>query len=144
MTKSKAKGGKNRRKCKRSNFQADVNNHVEFKEIGQDYAKVLERKGGNVVTLKLTDEREVLGIIRGKMRRKVWISSGDIVLVSLREFQDNKVDILMKYSDDHVRKLVQYGEITRHFGDKNNKVFFDDNSGGVEDINIEFVDVDAI
>ena len=118
MTKSKAKGGKNRRKCKRSKFQTDATNHVEFKDLGQEYAKVLERKGGNVVTLKLMDEREVLGIIRGRMKKKVWISSGDIVLVSLREFQENKVDILLKYSDDHVRKLVQYGEINRVFADK--------------------------
>ena len=97
MTKSKAKGGKNRRKCKRSKFQTDGNDHVEFKEIGQEYAKVLEKKGGNVVTLKLTDEREVLGIIRGRMKKRVWINSGDIVLVSLREFQTNKVDILLTF-----------------------------------------------
>lgn len=143
MTKSKAKGGKNRRKCKRSKFQTDTNDHVEFKEINQDYAKVLERKGGNVVTLKLTDMKEVLGIIRGRMKKRVWISSGDIVLVSLREFQSNKVDILMKYKDEHVRKLVQYGEITRQFADKNDKSFFD-NGELQEELNIEFINPDEI
>ena len=31
-----------------------------------------------------------LGHIRGKMRKKVWVSAGDIVLVGLREYQDDK------------------------------------------------------
>ena len=57
------------------------------------------------------------------MQRKVWIGSGDIVLVSLREFQTNKVDILSKYSDKHVRKLVQYGEITQQFANKSDNNF---------------------
>ena len=44
------------------------NDHVEFKRIGQEYAKVLEKRR-NVVTLKLADEREVLGIIRGRIEK---------------------------------------------------------------------------
>lgn len=29
--------------------------------------------------------------IRGKMRKKVWVNANDIVLVGLREYQDDKV-----------------------------------------------------
>lgn len=32
-----------------------------------------------------------LGHIRGKMRKKVWVSAGDIVLVGKRDYQDDKV-----------------------------------------------------
>ncbi|CAN0476048.1 unnamed protein product, partial [Phaeothamnion confervicola] len=32
-----------------------------------------------------------LAHIRGKMRKKVWVSAGDIVLVGLRTYQDDKV-----------------------------------------------------
>ncbi len=141
MTKSKGKGGKNRRKCKRSKYAVEEN-RIEFKEIGQDYARVLERKGGPIVTLKLcSDEREVLGVIRGKMRKRSWISSGDIVLVSLREFQKDKVDILFKYSSDNIRKLIVYGELTNNFVNNNNNGFFDND---IEDVQIDFVDLDAI
>lgn len=31
-----------------------------------------------------------LGHIRGKMRKKVWVSAGDIVLVGKRDYQDDK------------------------------------------------------
>ena len=34
--------------------------------------------------------------IRGKMRKRVWVNAGDIVLISLREFQDNKGDVIAK------------------------------------------------
>ena len=137
MTKSKAKGGKNRRKCKRSNYTSDEK-VLEFKEVNQDYAKVLERKGGPIVTLKLYENRnEVLGVIRGKMRKRVWLSSGNIVLVSLREFQSEKVDIIHKYKDEHVRKLINLGELDTDFVN-DTKSFLD----GGNDVNIEFVDVD--
>ena len=59
--------------------------------------------------------------IRGKMRKKVinqrfvdcqvWIGVGDIVLIGLRDFQDDKADIIMKYTTDEARQLKAYGEI---------------------------------
>merc|ERR1719454_495874 len=36
--------------------------------------------------------------IRGNMRKMVWVSQGDIVLVSLRPFQDEKGDIILKFT----------------------------------------------
>lgn len=49
--------------------------------------------------------------IRGQMRKRVWINMGDIVLVSLREFQDSKADIIWKYTPDEARSLKAYGEL---------------------------------
>ena len=45
------------------------------------------------------------------MRKKVWIGVGDIVLIGLRDFQDDKADIIMKYTTDEARQLKAYGEI---------------------------------
>lgn len=39
-----------------------------------------------------------LAHIRGKLRKKVWINQGDIILLSLRDYQDEKGDVIMKYS----------------------------------------------
>ncbi|CAA7023082.1 unnamed protein product [Microthlaspi erraticum] len=49
--------------------------------------------------------------IRGKMHKKVWISAGDIVLVGLRDFQDDKADIILKFMPDEARLLKAYGEL---------------------------------
>jgi translation initiation factor 1A len=51
------------------------------------------------------------GHIRGKMKKKVWIAMGDLVLVALREYENDKCDIIGKYTEDEVRKLKQMGEI---------------------------------
>ena len=49
--------------------------------------------------------------IRGKMRKKVWVSTGDIILVGLRDFQDEKADVILKYNADEARSLKAYGEL---------------------------------
>ena len=41
----------------------------------------------------------------GKMRKRVWVMVGDIVLVSLRDFQDAKGDIILKYNSDEAKNL---------------------------------------
>lgn len=45
------------------------------------------------------------------MQKKVWINQGDIVLVSLREYQDDKGDVIYKYNADEARQLKQEGEL---------------------------------
>merc|ERR1711972_1071253 len=57
------------------------------------------------------DGKERLCNIRGKMRKKVWIGVGDIVLLGLRDFQDEKADVIQKYKPDEARRLKAQGHI---------------------------------
>lgn len=57
------------------------------------------------------DGEKRLAHIRGKLRKKVWINQGDIILLSLRDYQDEKGDVIMKYSADEARSLKAYGEL---------------------------------
>ena len=65
---------------------------------------------GNCRTHVLTDSgMEAIGIIRGSLRKfskRVIIETGDIVVVSKRDFQDSKVDIVHKYNIDQVQCLI--------------------------------------
>ena len=45
---------------------------------------------------------------------QVWVALGDIILVSLREYQDDKGDVIVKYSADEARELKTIGEIPEH------------------------------
>ena len=54
---------------------------------------------------------EKRGHIRGGLRKRGWIGAGDIVLVSLRGFQDDTCDIMHKYNTDDARELRMHGEI---------------------------------
>lgn len=55
--------------------------------------------GFDRVLVKCQDGRERLCRIRGKMKRRVWIREGDIVLVSPWDFQsDKKGDLIWRYT----------------------------------------------
>ena len=41
---------------------------------------------------------------------KVWINQGDIILIGLRDYQDAKADVILKYTPDEARNLKTYGE----------------------------------
>lgn len=43
--------------------------------------------------------------IRGKMHKKIWIGVGDIILVSLRDFQDSRADVILRYTPVEAREL---------------------------------------
>jgi translation initiation factor 1A len=97
-----------------------------FREDGQTYAKVTAMLGNNRCSTRDADGVERLGIIRGNMRRRQWISVKDVVLLALRDFQDAKADIVHRYPDDEVRRLVRYGEISKEFANDLEKEAADD------------------
>lgn len=106
----KGKGGKNKRKGKKQ--QQETKRELEFKDDGQEYAQVTKMLGnGRVEALCLSNNNTVLAHIRGAFRKRVWIVQGDIVLLGLRDYQDEKADIILKYSLDEARTLQAYGEI---------------------------------
>jgi len=109
MPKNKGKGGKNRRRGKNEND--NEKRELIFKEEGQEYATVVKMLGNGRLEAKCFDGPSRLCHIRGKLRKKVWINQGDIILLSLREYQDGKGDVLMKYSADEARSLKAYGEL---------------------------------
>ena len=76
-----------------------------------EYAQVLKMLGNGRLDGQCFDGKKRLCHIRGKMRKKVWVSVGDIVLLSLREFQDDKADVILKYNADEARSLKAYGEL---------------------------------
>eukprot|EP00127_Corallochytrium_limacisporum_P001860 Clim_evm15s88 gene=Clim_evmTU15s88 len=109
MPKNKGKGGKNRRRGKNEN-DAEKRELV-FKEDGQEYAQVLKMLGNGRLEAYCFDGEKRLCHIRGKLRKKVWINQGDIILVGLRDFQDEKADVILKYNADEARNLKSYGEL---------------------------------
>jgi translation initiation factor 1A len=117
MVKNCGKGGKGHRKLKRDGF-VDHTRMLLFKDTDQNYAIVNDMLGSNRVRLTcFGDNTPRLGIIAGKLRKKYLcrIHKNDIVLVSIRSFQDDKVDIIHVYTDDEKRCLINYQEIDERF-----------------------------
>lgn len=59
-----------------------------------EYAKVLRMLGNGRLEAYCFDGQTRQAHIRGKMRKKVWVGAGDIILISLRDFQDGKAGAL--------------------------------------------------
>lgn len=67
---------------------------------------------------------------------------GDIILLSLREFQDDRADVIHRYTPDEARNLKTYGEL------KDFQLVENQEAGGEEDeeggIEFEEADIDDI
>ena len=136
MPKNKGKGGKNRRRGKNENF--GDKRELVFKEDGQEYAQVAKMLGNGRLEAMCFDGVKRLCHIRGKLRKKVWINQSDIILVGLRDYQDAKADVILKYSADEARNLKSYGEFPESIKITDTLEF-----GGDLDDDIEFDDVDS-
>jgi len=140
MPKNKGKGGNKRRRGKGDN--GDDKRELIFKEDGQEYAQVLTMLGGGRLEAQCFDGIKRMCGIRGKMRKRVWISQGDIVLVGLRDYQDEKADVILKYTADEARNLKQYGELpeTAKINESETVEFGDDG----DDVEFDFDEIDDI
>ena len=135
MPKNKGRGGKNYRRGKNEN---ETKRELIFKEPGQEYALVEKMLGNGRLTAYCFDGKTRLGHIRGKLKKKVWIMNGDIILIGLREFEDDKCDVLHKYTPDETRALKGYQEIPENVKVNEN----DPNSNQGNDIVFESDDSD--
>jgi translation initiation factor 1A len=101
-------GGKNYKKGKHTDDEP-----VMFEKLpDQMYGRVIRLLGGCNAIVYCNDNRERLCHIRGSMRKKVWLATGDIVLISIRDmtrFGENvnvdRGDICAKYDPRLFAKL---------------------------------------
>ena len=74
------------------------------------FAIVESMLGAGHVKVRCEDGKERLARIPGKLRKRVWIREGDVVLVSIWDFQPHaRGDIAYRYTRDEVRKLEEKG-----------------------------------
>ena len=142
--KPKKKGGK--KKSKGNKEGVTHSRTLELKDELQEYAKILKLQGDRRIIVMLPDSSEVLAIIPGRFRKRVWMGPGDVIVVSHREFQDGKMDVIYKYHTEEIRSLHKMGEIpdffTENIGeegvdDEDDIVFADDPSE--EKIEIDYI-----
>ncbi len=69
--------------------------------------------GGDRIMVKCQDGKDRLCRIRGKLKRRVWIRDGDVVLVSPWDFQsDERGDIFFRYRQNQVNWLRDRNYLT--------------------------------
>lgn len=86
----------------------------EFRKVrtpreGEILGVVVKMMGYDRLQVRNTDGKTRLCRIRGKMKKRVWIREGDIVLVAPWDFQDDRGDIVWRYSRGQARWLEENG-----------------------------------
>jgi translation initiation factor 1A len=131
-----------RNKKKFSQFNKVTNNNYIIEKEYEVYACVIKLLGNCRAQVLCDDGNETIGIIRGSLRRfnkRVLIESGDIVVVSKRDFQDNKVDIVHKYNLEQCKILINDKELSDTLINAYNKVNIN-TINNTNDANIIFED----
>ena len=72
-------------------------------------------KGNGRFNIKCIDCVERAGILRGTMKKRVWVNRLDLVLIEPWEFQSEKCSILHKYEENEKIKLLKGGHLPKEF-----------------------------
>jgi initiation factor 1A len=94
---------------KKKNFNSSNDSKYDINLDYEEYGLVKKLLGNCRVNLITNSGDDVIGIIRGNMRKfnkRVLIDKGDFVIVSKREYQINKVDIVHKVSPEEYSTIL--------------------------------------
>lgn len=147
---------------KKKNFNTNKKDIYEINFDYEEYGLVKKLLGNCRVNLICNSGEEVVGVIRGNMRKynkRVLIEKGDIVVISKREYQSNKVDIVYKVPLDQYPDILNSDKIsntlrneyynssyTSASNDKDNHINFggstSDDSDSESYNNFKFLDID--
>lgn len=143
------KGGKRTKRTKKSTTTDTTTKYTPYATEGQVYAVATKMLGNRRLMVKCMDGQEKLAHIPGKFKgRRNWIEVGMVVLINVRDYQDDKVDIIYIYDAQDVRRLQRSNELSNLlgteeteeqdtgfvFGSEDEAVVFDDNE---DDINLD-------
>ena len=106
MPRNQVIGGNKRRKGKKNSTYSINQKDLIKKDDDQMYARVVALLGNGRLNALCDDGETRLCKIRGKMMKKDFIKTDGIILVSRRDYEDKKADVIHKYNDDEVRMLT--------------------------------------
>lgn len=103
-----------RNKKKHSLFQQNKDDYI-IDINNESYAYVISMLGNCRVSLMTDSGEQSIGVIRGSLRKfnkRIIIEKGDIVVISKRDFQSSKVDIVHKFNSEQSKSLIKDNKIS--------------------------------
>lgn len=94
-------------------FRIRAKRELLVKEDFQEYGEIVKILGDMRFEVLCYDAITRTAKIRNKMKKKEWCGVGDIVLISLRDFCEEKADILCRYDKDEIKILRKMKEIPK-------------------------------
>jgi len=112
------KGGNKAKKGARKNVRRKTYSLNDLKpsiEDNQQYGYVTEKYGDGRFQVMCYDKVSRMGIVRGTIKKKTRLVSGGFVLLSMRDFEDSKCDIIYVYTEDDIDKLIKSNSVEESF-----------------------------
>jgi translation initiation factor 1A len=77
---------------------------------GEETIGIIEQRlGGNKMMVNCLDKKSRNCRVPGRLKRKLWLRPGDVVIVEPWELDKDKGDIIFKYRENQVEWLKQNG-----------------------------------
>ncbi len=75
------------------------------KREGEMFGIADQLLGASRIQVICEDGKSRMGRIPGKLRKRMWMREGDLVIVSPWDFQDEKADIVYRYTKTQAKYL---------------------------------------
>jgi len=110
-------GGKQKKKNKHL-LQVTRQLFIPENKDGQFYAIVNKLLGNRRIRISYIDPKEglkeTLAIIGGGLKRKKqWVKVNNYIVISLRDFEESKCDVIHVYNDSEMNELRKYNYIPK-------------------------------
>ncbi len=96
----------------------EQNNPTEVERIrlprekdGEMFGIVLQLMGATQVKIACQDGKERNCRIPGKIKKRVWMRQGDVVIIKLWDFQPIKADVMWRYLGNQTEWLKRNGKL---------------------------------
>ncbi|NYT16636.1 MAG: translation initiation factor eIF-1A [Methanomicrobiales archaeon] len=81
------------------------------KRFQEQFARAESMLGANHISVRCADGITRMGRIKGKIKKRLWIREGDLLIVVPWSFQDEKCDIFYRYTRPQVDWLQRNGHL---------------------------------
>lgn len=93
----------------RENSESILNRRLRLPKGREVIGMITQRLGAGRMFVACTDGKTRNCRVPGRLKRDMWLREEDVVIVEPWEFDDNKGDILFKYTKNEVEKLKSQG-----------------------------------
>jgi translation initiation factor 1A len=73
--------------------------------------------GASRIKVMCADGKSRMGRIPGKIKKRMWIREGDLLIIKPWDFQDNKADIIYRYTKTQSSSLKRKMLLPKMFAD---------------------------
>ncbi len=97
----------------RPDEQGYVRVKLPDKKLSELFGVADQLMGGSRLKVMCEDGQSRLARIPGKMKRRMWIREGDLVIVKPWEFQEEKADVVWRYTKTQAQYLARRGMVPK-------------------------------